>query len=129
MKLPEFLNEKMAYNILRAAMGIIFITHGVARLYYGSVADFGGYLNAQGFIIGLPLAWIITIGEIFSGSLLVLGRYVRYCVIFHATVILGGIILIHIPQGWFVVGHGSGGVEYSLLILAVLTFIYSRGGR
>lgn len=129
MRLPDFPSEKAAHNTLRAVMGIIFITHGAARLFYGSVPDFGAYLNAEGFLIGLPLAWAITAGEIFCGSLLVLGRYVRYCVIFHAVVILGGIILVHLPQGWFVVGHGSGGVEYSLLILAVLSFIYSRGDR
>lgn len=129
MRLPDFPSEKAAYNTLRAVMGIIFITHGAARLYYGSVPDFGAYLNAEGFLVGLPLAWAITAGEIVSGSLLALGRYVRYCVIFHAVVILGGIILIHLPQGWFVVGHGSGGIEYSLLILAVLTFIYSRGNH
>lgn len=112
--------------ILRATMGVIFVTHGLARLYHGSVPDFGGFLNAQGLILGVPLAWTITIGEIICGSLLTLGRYVRYCVIFHATVIIGGLILIHIPEGWFVVGHGRGGSEYSLLILAVLTFLYSR---
>lgn len=127
MKLPELPNERTAYRILRAVMGILFITHGLARLYYGSVSDFGGFLNAQGFMIGLPLAWVITVGEIVGGSLLVTGRYVRYAVLFHATVIIGGLILIHIQEGWFVVGHGSGGSEYSLLILAVLIFIYSRG--
>lgn len=127
MRLPDFPSEKAAHNILRAVMGIIFITHGTARLFYGSVPDFGAYLNAEGLLVGLPLAWAITSGEIVSGILLALGRYVRYCVIFHAFVILGGIILVHFPQGWFVVGHGSGGVEYSLLILAVLTFLYSRG--
>lgn len=127
MKPPDLMHEKTASHILRITMGIIFITHGIARLYYGSVPDFGDFLNAQGLVIGLPLAWTITIGEIICGSLLVLRRYVRYCVIFHAAVILGGLIIIHIPEGWFVVGHGSGGVEYSLLILAVLTFIYSRG--
>lgn len=126
MKLPEVISEKTAYNILRIAMGIIFITHGLARLYHGSVSDFGGFLDAEGFLIGLPLAWIITIGEIICGSLLALERYVRYCVIFHAAVIIGGLLLIHISEGWFVVGHGSGGAEYSLLILAVLLFIYSR---
>jgi putative oxidoreductase len=120
------ISKKQAYFILRATMGIIFITHGLARLYYGSVSDFGGFMNAQGFIIGLSLAWIITIGEIICGGLLVLGRYVRYCVIFHAVIIIGGLILIHIPEGWFVVGHGSGGSEYSMLILAVLALIYSH---
>lgn len=129
MPLPAVINDKTAFTILRVVMGIIFVTHGLARLYYGSVSEFGGFLDAQGFLIGLPLAWMITIGEILSGSLLTLGIQVRVCVIFHALIILGGLVLVHLPQGWFVVGHGSGGVEYSLLILAVLTFIYNHKGR
>jgi len=44
-------------------------------------------------------------------------------------VILGGIVLVHFKNGYFVVGHGQGGVEYSLLILAVLVVLYSKAGR
>lgn len=126
-KTPPFsIYEKYAYMALRAFLGIIFITHGAARLFYWSVPEFGNFLNSQGFMIGTLIAWIITVGEVTCGSLLAIGIKVRYCVIFHAVIIATGILLVHIPQGWFVVGHGSGGVEYSLLILAVLAFIYSR---
>lgn len=126
MSLPSLIKEKNAFKALRIVMGIIFVSHGLARLYYGSVPDFGEFLNAQGLVIGLPLAWLITIGEVVCGSSIAVGFKIRYCVIFHASVITGGLILIHIPEGWFVVGHGSGGTEYSLLILAVLTFLYNR---
>ncbi len=74
----------------------------------------------------MTIAWIITVGEIISGICLAIGYKVRYCVVFHAIVIVSGIFLVHITNGWFVVGHGSGGVEYSLLILAVLLLIDSR---
>lgn len=119
------LSKRTSFLLLRAAMGIIFITHGVARLVYGSVPDFGVFLDTQGLPFGVLLAWGITIGEIVSGSLLAIGYKVKYCVLFHAVVIAAGIVLVHLPNGWFVVGHGSGGVEYSVLILAVLAFIYA----
>lgn len=106
-------------------MGVIFVTHGDARLVYNSVSDFGAFLDSQGFAYGVVLAWIVTIGEMVSGTLLAIGYKVRYCVVFHAVVVLLGIFLVHLSQGWFVVGHGSGGIEYSLLILAVLMFLYS----
>ncbi len=109
-------------------MGVIFVTHGFARLYYGSVPDFGEYLSSQGFPFGVLFAWLVTLGEMLCGTMMAIGYKVRYCVIFHAVVVLTGLILIHLPQGWFVVGHGSGGSEYSLLILAVLLFIYSKNG-
>lgn len=56
---------------------------------------------------------------------LTLGYKVRYCVLVHAAVIAAGIVLIHSSNGWFVVGHGSNGMEYSVLILAVLAFTYA----
>lgn len=110
-------------------MGLIFVTHGAARLVYGSVPDFGAFLDAQGLLIGVPLAWTVTIGEIACGSMLALGYKARYCVLFHAVVIAAGIALIHRSSGWFVVGHGSNGMEYSVLILAVLAFIYARSSE
>ena len=110
---------------LRVVMGLIFISHGAARLYYWSIPDFGNFLNDKGLIIGLPLAWIITIGEIISGSFLAVGYKVRYCVVFHVIIIVAGIFMVHFRDGWFVVGHGSGGVEYSVLILAVLLLIFT----
>lgn len=127
-RLPE-INEKYGFIILRGIMGLIFITHGIARLYYQSVSDFGGFLNSKGLLIGVQIAWIITIGEIISGSLLIFGIKVKYCVLFHAVVITTGIFFVHLSNGWFVVGHGSNGIEYSILILAVLLFIYSRSSQ
>lgn len=124
-KLPE-VNERYGFTILRSIMGLIFIAHGVARLYYQSVSDFGGFLNSKGLLIGVAIAWTITIGELISGSLLALGIKVKYCVIFHAIIITTGVFFVHLSNGWFVVGHGSNGIEYSVLILAVLFYIYSR---
>lgn len=118
------MNYSYAIIILRVVMGIIFVTHGIARLYHGSVPDFGNYLNSQGLMIGVPLAWIITIGELVSGSLLAVGIKVRYCAVFHGLIIASGLLMVHLPNGWFVVGHGSGGVEYSVLILAVVLVLF-----
>jgi putative oxidoreductase len=126
-KLPD-LSRRYTITFLRVITGIIFITHGAARLYYGTLPGFGEFLNSQGFIIGHPLAWMVTIGEIVSGSCLAAGYKIKLCTVFHVIVILTGIFLIHLPHGWFTVGQGSGGVEYSLLLLAVLIFLYSSAG-
>lgn len=124
MKLPA-IPVKYSSRLLRILMGVIFVTHGIARLYYNSVSDFGGFLNSKGFVIGVFLAWAVTFGEVISGTLLAIGYKVKYLVLFHTVVITMGIFLVHLPNGWFTVGHGSGGVEYSLLILAVLIYLYS----
>lgn len=106
--------------LLRMVTGIIFITHGVARLYFQSVPSFGQFLSSQGLPLGTALAWVVTLGEIISGSLLVPGLFVRYAALFHFVVIACGMLLVHGSNGWFVVGHGTNGVEYSVLLLVVL---------
>lgn len=128
MKSPS-IHSHHAFVVLRALTGIIFISHGAARLHYSSVANFGGYLEAKGLPLGLVLAWGITLGEMISGSLLALGIAPRVCAVFHGLIIMGGIAMVHLPNGWFVVGHGTGGVEYSLLLLAVLFYIFSKGNK
>ena len=117
---------RIAYVVLRGTLGVIFVTHGAARLYHRSVGDFGAFLDGSGLPAGFVLAWIITIGEMVSGSLLAAGVAVRYAAVFHAVVIASGIVMVHLPQGWFTVGHGSGGMEYSVLILAVLGYVFTR---
>lgn len=124
MKLPSF-SLPTALLILRLYMGITFLLHGMARLYYMSLDDFGAFLNSRGFIIGVAIAWTITIAEVIGGFLLMIGYKIQYILIFNFLVILGGIILVHFKNGFFVVGHGQGGVEYSLLILSVIMVLYS----
>jgi uncharacterized membrane protein YphA (DoxX/SURF4 family) len=100
VNLPS-IQEKHGVLLLRIVMGFIFITHGAARIYYDSVAAFGEFLNSQGLLIGICLAWTIIIGEIISGALLALGFKVQYLVIFHFLIILGGIFLVHLKSRWF----------------------------
>lgn len=125
MKLPA-ISQNIAFAVLRGLTGFIFITHGAARIIYWTIPGFGAFLDSKGFMIGLFLAWIVTIGEIIAGSLLALGYKVKYCALFHAFVLLNGIFLVHLPRGWFTVGQSSGGVEYSLLLLTLLAYFYSK---
>jgi putative oxidoreductase len=125
MNLPTF-SDRIPLLVMRILLGIIFVTHGAARLYWWSIPDFAKFLDDKGFFIGLPLAWAITLGEIVSGALLAIGWKTRYCLLFHTMIILMGIVLVHARLGWFVVGLSGGGVEYSLLILSVMAVLYSR---
>ncbi len=117
--------------LLRYAVAIIFITHAIARIKNGTVDDFGGFLNTQGFNpMGFYLAWGITIYELAGGALLLSGQYVNWaCLIFIVHQVFG-ILLVHLKQGWFVVGSGTGGVEYSfLLIFSLLAIAFPSNFR
>lgn len=121
---------KTAVMILRAALGIIFITHGLMRTYAGTVSNFGEFLDGIGFPLGHVIAWVITVFEMAGGLALIAGIYAHVLALIFAAHIGMGIVLVHGKFGWFVVGHGQNGAEYSFLIVAACLAVFClRPGR
>lgn len=117
-----------ALALLRAGTAAMMIIHGVARAWLGIVDDFGVVLNTWGFPAGFALAWTITVVEIAGGALLAAGVLVRPLCAWFAFQLLMGIYLIHGRVGWFVVGAGRNGMEYSALLLLCLAVIAMTSG-
>ncbi len=93
----------------------------------GSVVPFGGFLDSNGLPLGVALAWVITTFELVGSALLCTRRFVVIISMLFALELLMGIVLVHGPEGWFVVGAGRNGVEYSaLLITGFLAVIASK---
>jgi putative oxidoreductase len=117
--------------VLRFLIAFIFLTHGAHRIYAGTVDDFGekflGAVVGLG-VLGLPTAWLITLMEFVCAALLVANFAVRWAALWLMFVIIMGIFLVHLPNGWFVVGAGSNGIEYSVLILAALLAVAFPNG-
>lgn len=111
---------ELALSILRAGTALILVVHGVARARLGIVDDFGGYLAQTGFPAGLALAWAITIVEILGGAALAAGYFVRPLAVWFAFQLATGIYLVHAQAGWFVVGAGRNGMEFSALLILCL---------
>jgi putative oxidoreductase len=101
----------------------VFVIHGLARAWLGIVDDFGGFLSSVGFPAGTAIAWAITVVEILGGAALALGLAVRPLALWFAIQIAAGIVLVHARFGWFTVGAGRNGMEYSVLILAALAAV------
>lgn len=111
--------------ILRFALAVIFLSHGLTRAYMGRVPPFGEALDSWGFPFGIAWAWGVTLFEIAGGLLLLAGRLVRpVCLLFVVQMIVG-VIFVHWTHGWFVVGHGTYGMEYSFLLIAALSALYA----
>jgi putative oxidoreductase len=110
-------------TILRVMTASIFIVHGVARAALGIVDPFGAFLSDSGLPAGTALAWLITIVEIVGGIALGLGLAVRPLVSWFGLQILVGIFMVHAKAGWFVVGAGRNGAEYSVLVIVCLAAI------
>lgn len=127
------LDDKLvALRVLRVAVAALLFVHGAARWYVGGVAPFGQFLESQGLPFGLGLAWAITVFELVGTVALALGRLVPPISLGLASIYGAGIALVHWQAGWFVVGLGRNGMEYSALLivcLAVLAWSHRRGER
>jgi len=116
-------SPQVALALLRAGTALMMIVHGVARAWLGIVDDFGVVLNTWGFPAGFALAWTITLVEIIGGALLAAGLFILPLSAWFIFQLLMGIYLIHGRVGWFVVGAGRNGVEYSALLILCLVVI------
>jgi putative oxidoreductase len=114
-------------TFLRIALIIIFLVHSLAGMFNNGINDFGNFfLNKAGFApIGVPLAWAIKLSHIALAYSLFTDKYLKITVFITILILIAGIYMVHLPDGWFVVGGGRNGVEFNfLLIMALLSIIY-----
>jgi len=106
-------------TILRVVAGLIFVAHGAQKLF----GWFGGHgvSGTAGFFgqLGLRPArfWAVVAGlaEFFGGLCLVLGLLTPFAAAAVASSMLGAIVLVHLPKGFW---NTSGGYEFNLALLA-----------
>ncbi len=110
--------KSTALICIRVVLAALMFVHGAARIANGTVDDFGGFLGSQGFPLGFYLAWGITIFELMGSVLLAVGFYTYIVALIFAVELIAGIALVHSKEGWFVVGAGRNGMEYSVLLIA-----------
>lgn len=118
-----FLTLKQSLLILRIVVAVIFLAHAVVRICNGSIPEFAGFMESKGLPYGVAWVWGITAYEIAGGILLLLGIYIRLLTAGFIILLLVGIVLIHASLGWFVGEHGTGGCEYSVILIVALLVI------
>jgi putative oxidoreductase len=122
--LPSLSNSlersRLGWLLIRVTLACIIAAHGWARMLAGGIPPFGGFLDAQGFPGGLYLAMAITGVEIVGSLLLLAGRGVAPLCVLFSVIYATGIVLVHAKAGWFVVGLGRNGAEFSVLLIVCL---------
>jgi putative oxidoreductase len=113
----------LSWVILRVALAGLLAAHGWVRLIHGGVVPFGEWLTSQGLPFGLVIAGAITGIEIVGTVLFAIGVGVFPLSILLAGIYAVGAVLVHFPAGWFVVGAGRNGMEYSVLLIVCLLLV------
>ena len=109
---------------LRMMMGIVFILHAGVRVYNNTLPGFGEFLDGKGFPYGFYLAWAVTIFELVGGILMFFRVFVKIFCIGEMIILITGMITVHSENGWFVVGRSLNGIEYSIVLITILTAIF-----
>lgn len=122
------LHPDLGLAILRVVLGVTYIAHGAPKLL-GEVGALAGTLEGLGFPTPLAWAWLVTVLEFFGGILLIVGLLVTPIALLLCVEMILGIILVHAPNGWYVIGPGTGGVEFNVLLIAsLLTLVFAGPG-
>jgi putative oxidoreductase len=119
--------------VLRLVLGVVFFAHGSQKM----LGWFGGYGFAgtmafftQQMHIPMPLALLVFIAEFFGSLGLIIGFLSRVAAFGIACDMIGAILMVHLPNGFFMNWSGKNageGYEYFLLIIAICVALMLRG--
>lgn len=118
--------------LLRFGVAIIFLSHSLHGIFTGNdVNDFGNlFLNKIGFApFGVFFAWAVVISQIITSLLLIANKVVKISCIINIVILIFGIVTVHFAEGWYVVGAGRNGMEFSFILIVVLVTLIISDGR
>ena len=122
-----FKSDDTGKLILRVAMGILILLHGIAKVSKG-VDGIGGMLASH----GLPgvLAYLVYVGEIVAPVLLIIGLYTRPAAAIVAINMLVAIWLVHRKDLGALNGQGGWALELQgMFLFAAIALAFTGGGR
>lgn len=119
-------SEDAAKLILRLAIGILVLLHGIYKLQNPGAVDWiGGMLSS----LHLPavLAYLVYLGEIVAPIMLILGYRTKLAAALVAVTLVVAILLAHLPD-MFTLGKGGGlAIELQLMYLLGAIVIMGLG--
>ena len=108
--------KELGLVVVRCSTAGTMVIHGTYRIVIGGLPIFGGYLSSRGVPFGTAVSAVLTIAEVVFGLAIVAGRYVLPLSAYFIAELGMGIFMVHAKEGWFVVGGGRNGMEYSVLL-------------
>ncbi len=129
-------SDNFSYWIPRIILGLVILPHGAQKLL-GWFGGFG-FTNTMTYFTqtaGLPwiIAFLVIMGESFGALGLIFGFLTRLSAFGLICIMLGAIITVHSPNGFFMnwFGKQAGeGFEYHLLVIGIcIPLLISGGGK
>ncbi|MEE1657402.1 DoxX family protein [Microvirga sp. CF3062] len=103
--------------ILRITLGVLFLAHAGLKVFVFTPAGAAQFFGS----LGLPpaLAYLTIAAEAAGGIALILGFFTRWVSLALIPILLGAIVFVHGPAGFFF-NNPNGGWEYLAFWIAAL---------
>jgi putative oxidoreductase len=103
--------------ILRVTLGVLFLVHAGLKIFVFTPAGAAQFFGS----LGLPpfLAYVTILVEVVGGVALIAGFLTRWAALALIPILLGAIITVHGPAGFFF-NNPNGGWEYLAFWIAAL---------
>lgn len=107
--------QSWGITVLRVVVGIIFLVHGLQKVFGFGLEGTTGFLGSLGIPVPVVAAILVMGAETLGGLALILGLFTRWAALPLAFIMLVAILTVHVSKGFFA---GNGGYEFPLLLMA-----------
>ena len=112
-----------ALLILRLAAGTIFAAHGAQKFFAYGITGVIESFTQMGVPMAAVVAPVVATIELVGGLALLFGALTRLAAGLLALVMLGAILIVHLPNGFFL----PMGIEFTLALLAMMAALAVTG--
>jgi putative oxidoreductase len=104
--------------ILRVALGALFLAHAGLKIFVFTPAGTAQFFGS----LGLPqaLAYLTILAEVAGGVALILGFHARWAALALIPILVGAIVTVHGPAGFFFTNPKGGWEFLAFWIVALL---------
>ncbi|WP_062228654.1 DoxX family protein [Aureimonas frigidaquae] len=112
--------------LLRVTLGLLFLAHVGLKIFVFTPAGTAQFFES----LGLPgvLAYLTIAVELIGGVALILGIMTRVAALVLVPVLLGAIVTVHGPAGFFFTNAGGGWEYLALWIVALVALALAGDG-